>query len=143
MLATIQSLTDLTAGDLMSRDLVSVSREMPMCEAGRLLLLHQISGLPVVEADGTCVGILSTTDFLRWQLFNGEQFLTGKVEEYMTIDPVTATIDTPLVELARRMADVPIHRILVVDRLGRLVGIISSIDVLAGIVCAGREEAQT
>lgn len=114
-----------------------------MREAGRLLLLHQISGLPVVEADGTCVGILSATDFLRWQLFNGEQFPTGKVEEYMTIDPATVTVDTPVAEMARRMADAPIHRILVVDRLSRLVGIISSIDVLAGIVCAGRAEALT
>lgn len=142
MLATIRSRTDLTAGDLMSRDLVSVSQETPMREAGRLLLLHQISGLPVVEADGTCVGVLSTTDFLRWQITNVEQSPTGEVGQYMTLDPVTVTADTPLTELAQRMADAHIHRVLVVDRLYRLVGIISSTDVLAGIVRAGRTEAE-
>lgn len=142
MLATIRSRTDLTAGDLMSRGLVSVSQETPMHEAGRLLLLHQISGLPVVEADGTCVGVLSTTDFLRWQIMNVEQSPTGKVEQYMTLDPVTVTADTSLTELAQRMTDAHIHRALVVDRLYRLVGIISSTDVLAGIVRAGRTEAE-
>lgn len=142
MFATIRSRTDLTAGDLMSHDLVSVSRETSMREAGRLLLLHQISGLPVVELDGTCVGVLSTTDFLRWQITNAEQSSTGKVEQYMTLDPVTVTIDTPLTELAQRMADAHVHRVLVVDRLYRLVGIISSTDVLAGIVRTGRTEAE-
>lgn len=142
MFATIRSRTDLTAGDLMSHDLVSVSRETPMRETGRLLLLHQISGLPVVELDGTCVGVLSTTDFLRWQITNAEQSSTGKVEQYMTLDPVTVTIDTPLTELAQRMADAHVHRVLVVDRLYRLVGIISSTDVLAGIVRTGRTEAE-
>ncbi len=143
MLATKRSPADLTAGDLMSRDLVSVSQEMPIREAGRLLLLHQISGLPVVESDGTCVGVLSTTDFLRWQIMNAEQPTTGKVGQYMTLDPVTVAIDTPLTELAQRMADAHIHRVLVVDRLHRLVGIISSTDVLAGIVRAGRTEAES
>lgn len=113
-----------------------------MREAGRLLLLHQISGLPVVEADGTCVGVLSTTDFLRWQITNVEQSPTGEVGQYMTLDPATVTADTPLTELAQRMADAHIHRVLVVDRLYRLVGIISSTDVLAGIVRAGRTEAE-
>src|SRR6516164_828720 len=56
--ATTQPLTALTAGDLMSRDMVSVAQETPLREAGRLLLLHQISGLPVVEAGGACVGVL-------------------------------------------------------------------------------------
>lgn len=114
-----------------------------MCEAGRLLLLHQISGLPIVESDGTCVGVLSTTDFLRWQITNVEQSPPGKVEQYMTLDPVTVTADTSLTELAQRMAEGHIHRVLVVDRLYRLVGIISSTDVLAGIVRAGRTETET
>jgi CBS domain-containing membrane protein len=65
MLATTRPWTALTAGDLMSRDLVSVSHETSLREAGRLLLLHQISGLPVVEPGGTCVGVLSTTDLPR------------------------------------------------------------------------------
>lgn len=66
MPATTQSLTALTAGDIMSRDVLQVPEIMPLREAARLLLLHQISGAPVVEAGGTCVGVISTIDLLRW-----------------------------------------------------------------------------
>lgn len=207
MIATTRPLTDLTAGDLMSRDLVSVSHETPLREAGRLLLLHQISGLPVVEPGGTCVGVLSTTDLLRWaiqqsggsspritgrpyscifqlkhreengeervlctlpldvcslqrqkgenifcsqphsvpadwQVVNVEQLPTEKVGQFMTPDPVTVAVDTPLAELAQRMVDAHVHRVVVVDRHYRPVGIVSSTDVLAGIARAGRVEAE-
>jgi CBS-domain-containing membrane protein len=206
MLATTRPLTALTAGDLMSRDLISVSHETPLREAGRLLLLHQISGLPVVEPGGTCVGVLSTTDLLRWaiqqsggssprlagrpyscifqlkhregngeervlctlpldvcslprqegenifgshqreapadwQIVNVEQLPTEKVGQFMTPDPVTVAVDTPLAELAQRMVDAHVHRVVVVDRLYRPVGLVSSTDVLAGIARAGRAEA--
>lgn len=198
MLSTTRSLTDLTAGDLMSRDLVSVSHETPLREAGRLLLLHQISGVPVVEPGGTCVGVLSTTDLLRWaiqqsggatpriaerplscifqfkqhtgngeertlctlpmdlcvlqrqegeqvfcgqphevladwQVVNVEQLPTEKVGQFMTPDPVTVAVDTPVAEVARRMINAHVHRVVVVNRLNHPIGIVSSTDVLAAV----------
>jgi CBS domain-containing protein len=198
MLATTRPLNELTAGDLMSRDLVTVSHETPLREAGRLLLLHQISGVPVVEPGGTCVGVLSTTDLLRWaiqqsgggspqlaerpyscifqlkhrenngeervlctlpldvctlqrqegenifcsqphevladwQVVNVEQLPTESVGQFMTPDPVTVDISTPLPEIARRMVDAHVHRVVVVNRLYHPVGIVSSTDILAGI----------
>jgi CBS-domain-containing membrane protein len=198
MLATTRPLTVLTAGDLMSRDLVSVSHETSLREAGRLLLLHQISGLPVVEPGGTCVGVLSTTDLLRWaiqqsggssprvagrpyscifqlkhrevngeqrvlctlpldvcslqrqagenisssqphevpadwQVVNVEQLPTEKVGRFMTPDPVTVAVDLPLSQLAQQMVDAHVHRVIVVDRRNRPVGIVSSTDILAAI----------
>ncbi len=131
MVATPRSLAEWTAGDLMSRDVISVSCETPLREAGRLLLLHQISGLPVVEPGGTCVGILSATDLLRWQIMSEEQLPTETVGECMTPDPVTVAVDTPLTELARRMVDAHVHRVVVVDRRHRPVGLVSSTDILA------------
>jgi CBS-domain-containing membrane protein len=207
MIATPRPLTALRASDLMSRDLISVSHETSLREAGRLLLLHQISGLPVVEPGGTCVGVLSTTDLLRWaiqqsggssprvagrpsscifqlkhqegngeervlctlpldvctlqrqngenvfcsqphevladwQVVNIEQLPTENVGQFMTPDPVTVAVDTPLAELAQRMVDAHVHRVVVVDRHSRPVGLVSSTDVLAGIARAGRAEAE-
>jgi CBS domain-containing protein len=198
MLATSRPTSEWTAGDLMSRDLVTVSHETPLREAGRLLLLHQISGLPVVEPGGTCVGVLSTTDLLRWaiqqsgggslklaerpyscifqlkhrekngeervlctlpldvcclqgkegenifcsqphevladwQVVNVEQLPTESVGQFMTPDPVTVDISTPLPEIARRMVDAHVHRVVVVNRLYHPVGVVSSTDILAGI----------
>jgi isocitrate dehydrogenase len=133
MVATTRSLADWTAGDLMSRNVISVSCETPLCEAGRLLLLHQISGLPVVEPGGTCVGVLSAIDLLRRQIMSEDQLPTETVEQFMTPDPVTVIADTPLPELARRMVDAHVHRVVVVDRRQRPVGLVSSTDILAGI----------
>lgn len=207
MPGTKRPLKELTAGDLMNRDLITVSHKTSLREAGRLLLLHQISGLPVVEPGGTCVGVLSTTDLLRWaiqesggsspriagrpyscifqlkhragngeervlctlpldvcsvprqkgenvfvsqpnevpagwQVVNIEQLPTEDVGQFMTPDPVTVAVDTPLAELAQRMVDAHVHRVVVVDRLYRPVGLVSSTDVLAGIARAGRVEAE-
>ena len=66
MLTDVQPTITLTARDLMSREVISVPEQMPLREAARLLLLHQISGMPVIEAGGVCIGVISTTDILRW-----------------------------------------------------------------------------
>ena len=65
MPATTKPLLALTAGDLMSRDLVLLTENMPLREAAHLLLENQIGGAPVVDAQGKCVGVVSATDFLR------------------------------------------------------------------------------
>src|SRR5262245_55009740 len=56
----------LTARDLMTTDVVSVPQEMSLQGAARLLSRASISGAPVVDADGRCVGVLSATDFMVW-----------------------------------------------------------------------------
>jgi CBS domain-containing protein len=62
---TSRDLLELTAAELMSKEAVVLSETMPLREAARLLLQHQVSGAPVVDANGICVGVLSATDFLR------------------------------------------------------------------------------
>jgi CBS domain-containing protein len=65
MQPTDKCLLDLTASDLMSRDVVRLPEEMPLHGAVLLLLQNQIGWAPVVDAQGRCVGAFSTTDFLR------------------------------------------------------------------------------
>jgi CBS domain-containing protein len=65
MAATTKPLQALTAGDLMTTTLVRLTEDMPLRRAGRLMLDLQVTGAPVVDARGRCVGILSATDFLR------------------------------------------------------------------------------
>jgi CBS domain-containing protein len=55
----------LTAGDLMNSDVVRLPENMALREAARLLLRNQISGAPVVDARGKCVGVFSAIDFMR------------------------------------------------------------------------------
>lgn len=65
MPATIKPLLCLTAGDLMTRSVVRLTEEMPLRDAALLLFQNRISGAPVVNALGKCVGVFSTFDFLH------------------------------------------------------------------------------
>jgi CBS domain-containing protein len=50
----------------MRRDVVTISQEMSLRAAAHLLFQSDVTGGPVVDADGRCVGVLSATDFLHW-----------------------------------------------------------------------------
>ena len=53
------------ARDIMTTEVISVRRHTPICEAAELLIKHEITGMPVVDADMTLVGILTEKDLLR------------------------------------------------------------------------------
>jgi CBS domain-containing protein len=63
MLVLQKSLTDLVAADLMTRELVKLTEDMPLRYAARLLLDNHVTGAPVVDKESRCIGVLSTTDF--------------------------------------------------------------------------------
>jgi len=50
----------------MSRDVIPIPEEMSLRAAAELLFEHQISGAPVVDTDGRCIGVLSAVDFMHW-----------------------------------------------------------------------------
>jgi CBS-domain-containing membrane protein len=137
----------LTAADVMTRDVVSIPTKLSVRGAAHRLLRAQISGAPVVDPDGRCVGVLSAIDLMRWveegpppppaagaspwQLGALADVPVQTVADHMTADLVTATPDMSLGELARRMLDARVHRMVVLDEEGRPVGIITSTDLLA------------
>jgi CBS domain-containing membrane protein len=65
MVMTLTPLLDLTAEDLMSRDVVTIPEQMSLRDAACLLRRAQVTGAPVVDEKGRCVGVLSAVDFLR------------------------------------------------------------------------------
>ena len=155
MRTATKPLLDLTAHDLMSTALVTISEEMSLRAAARLLYQSCISGAPVVDKEGRCVGVISATDFVAWagkyetsaqarpagsacvyspwQVVDAEALPTDEVRRYMTADPVTVLPLTPIGELARKMVNAHIHRLIVVDGQDRPVGIVSSTDILAAV----------
>jgi CBS domain-containing protein len=66
MRAKSKPLLALTAGDLMTPNVVQLPEEMPLRDAAHLLRQAQVSGAPVVDGQGRCVGVLSVAGFLRW-----------------------------------------------------------------------------
>ena len=55
----------MKAKDVMTGNVISIDPDQTVLQAARLMLQHHISGLPVVDAGGQLVGILSEGDFLR------------------------------------------------------------------------------
>jgi CBS domain-containing protein len=196
-----------TAGDLMTADVLVIHQDTLMREAACLLHEAQVSGAPVVDDHGTCVGVLSASDFVRmagqpnpfpspdrelpltcgfqrkvprrngydttlctlplsmcplqrkeaiagkgdvvvcgepnsvptdWQVVNLEKPPVGKVRRHMTPDPVTVERETPIEIAAERMVNAGIHRLIVVDNVGRPVGIVSSTDILLAVAHRNR-----
>jgi predicted transcriptional regulator len=138
----------------MSRNLVMVPRAMSLPGAARMLMRAGVTGAPIVDDDGRCIGVLSATDFMHsveadrpvkvtrngfqqsWQIPEAgcDQKIDGCVEEFMTKDPVLVPPDTRIGDLARLMMDARIHRIIVIDTATRRpLGIVSSMDILAAV----------
>jgi len=153
MILTNQPLLNLTANELMSPASVVVPAAMSLQGAARILGRANVTGAPVVDARGCCVGVISATDFLHWaenagrkgggeavcsawQILESDDLPEESVRDHMTADPVTAAAVTPIGELARMMLDAHIHRVIVVDAERRPVGVVSATDLLAAIAQA-------
>ncbi len=148
------------AADIMVTNVITIGRHQTVQEAARMLLDHQISGLPVVDGNGELVGLISEGDLMRRSEIGTEkrrswwlELFTSKetratdyvrsnavtVEDVMTRRLITAREDTPLGEIATLLEQHGIKRVPIV-RHGRLVGIVSRSNLLQAFagVAAGR-----
>lgn len=122
-----------TVADYMTRKLVTFTPEMDIHRAIKLLLKRRISGGPVLDPDGTLVGVLSKRDCLRVAFSAGYHHEhAGLVREYMTTAVETIPDDTDIVRAAELFINGPRRRFPVM-RANRLVGQISRHDVLRAL----------
>jgi CBS-domain-containing membrane protein len=159
-----QALFDVTAADLMSREVITVPQDMALPAAVRVLAQAQISGAPVVDSSGRCIGVFSTADLARWTQLekraaqrapaipgcvcsdwevvehDWDTLPAESVSWYMTADPVLVAPETRIGELAKIMVDAHIHRVIVAGADRRPAGIVSSTDVLAALARAAHEQ---
>jgi CBS domain-containing protein len=136
-----KSLNTLTAADLMSREVVTVPEGLSMREAARRLAKNRVSGAPVVDGEGRCVGVLSAEDFVRPVVAGDLAGLPGDpVADHMTADPVMAPPTRGAREVARMLLDADVHRVIVVDGQRRPLGVVSRTDLVAALVYADCEK---
>jgi CBS domain-containing protein len=194
----------LKAADLMSREVITLSVCDSLDRAAQLFAKEQISGAPVVDGEGRCVGLLSLADVVRWaeqrgsltvarsaplprtcsfqtkhrDRFGKEMILctlasgvcpfqqkgtapgngattvcgqpncvptdwqvvemtdsaSSTVRDFMTTDLVVAHPADSIADIAQKMIDAHIHRVIVLDEERRPVGIVSTTDCLAAMV---------
>lgn len=124
--------TEYVVGDFMTIDPVVISPSASLDQAARILAAYEVSGLPVVEADGHLVGVISQTDLLRGAADRTQPIGPGpsgaRVADVMSSPPITVKRLTPLSEAARAMREQGVHRLVVVDEGGRAIGVLSSMD---------------
>jgi CBS-domain-containing membrane protein len=146
----------MKAMDVMVRDVLTVKPETDVATAIELLIEHDISALPVVDDDGSVVGIVSEADLVRrseigtekhrpWWL---EALTPGstlahefakahgqRVDEVMSTKVVSASEDTPLGEIATLLERHRIKRLPII-RDGKLVGIVSRSNLIQAVASA-------
>ncbi len=144
--------------DVMSREVISVRPETPLKEVARLLLDHGISGVPVVDDEGTVVGVVSEADFIMKERGadaihhrllarligdspEAEVEFTKVVAERagsaMSSPAITVDGGARLRDAAAIMVDRAINRLPVVED-GRLVGIVSRADLVRAYLRSDR-----
>lgn len=153
---TVRSKTNvyrLRVKDMLTKAVVAVNAEDTVQEALRFMVENRVSALPVVNVNEVCVGILSATDligltrdlndelsqmdaveFTPQRLIDQlaeQDFGRRRVHELMTEVVETIGPEATLVEAARAMLRQQVHRLPVVNERRRLIGIISTTDIVA------------
>jgi len=140
----------MTAGDVMTTTVVTATPDTPIKMIGQLLWQHRISGVPIVDASGRILGIVTEADLLLGkEAAAGERFepLVAPLRERrerakaraevagqaMTSPAVTITADTPLAAVARVMRKHRVKRLPVVDDAEHVIGILSRHDLLSAL----------
>jgi len=148
-----------TVGEIMERDPESVREDADVETVIRVLRESELPGVPVVNEGGRCVGIVTEADLVLpdeggdlhlphyINVFDGTVFLelvrhfeqrlrkafASTAADMMTEDPTTVAPDTPVAEAARIIHDSGHNRLPVVEH-GRLVGVVTRVDVLGSLV---------
>jgi CBS domain-containing protein len=144
--------------EIMDRNPATVPPEASVHDVVAAMREHQLPGLPVVDSDGSCVGIVTEADLVLpdddgdlhiphyVNLLGGTVFLEslGRFEgrlrkafaanaaDMMTRDPDTVDPDTSVRDAARLIYETGHNRLPVVEN-GRLVGVVTRLDVLGAL----------
>jgi CBS domain-containing protein len=145
----------------MTRNVFAIPARTSVKEAAQMLLARHYSGAPVIDATRNCVGVVSLRDITRYQqsrsnvrVYEHDFYASSRiddagdqeidlvverdpdenVEQIMTPIVLAVEEDAPIAEVVRLVVHHHVHRIFVMDEDRHLVGIVSTIDVLGGML---------
>jgi CBS domain-containing protein len=130
---------ECTAGQYMTREVKTVTREISMRELETLFERHDFNAFPVIEA-GDVVGLVTKFDFLKAFAFTTgqmvphyDELMRRQVREVMTEALVHVEPTVPLTRVLQLMVNLKARSLPVMDRERRLVGMISREDVMRAL----------
>ncbi len=141
--------------DQMSRDVFAVAKDTSIDTVSRLLVENGISGAPVISETGVPIGVVTLADLANAsregsdkrgshtfyvlhdasveELTYFEPASTGRVEDVMSDSVLSIDSSAALKDAGLMLVEHGVHRLLVIDE-GKLVGIVSTLDVLRGVL---------
>ena len=146
----------LQARDIMTREVITVSPETRVSDLAQTLAGKKLGGVPVVDAEGGLVGIVTQSDLvarvqelelppalniLDFHLYlqipshlfrKVEKMLGTTVADIMSPKPLTVSPDTPVPRIAALMEQQKIHTLPVLEG-GKIVGIVGKIDLIRAL----------
>jgi predicted transcriptional regulator len=158
----MDSTVNITVSNIMQREVLTVENDWSLDQLARFLTDHQISGAPVIEKNGSLVGVVSLTDIVRHngtpeshasehstheyylhglemqvgqnvsRNFHVEEESSVTVQDIMTPMIFEISESASLQEAADTMVKGHIHRLFVTQQ-GHIAGIVTALDILASI----------
>ena len=143
----------MTARDIMTTKIHSITEDAEIKDLAKLFVERNVNAMPVVDASGTLVGIVSQTDLVEqdkplhiptvFSLFDWVIYLESpkkfadevakvtarKVGEICTRELITCQPETPVSEIANLMVEHKAHLVPVLEE-GRLVGVVARLDII-------------
>jgi CBS domain-containing protein len=132
----------LQVRDVMTRRMVTATTNTPIRQIARLLAIHRVTAVPIVDDDRRVLGVVSEADLLpkvstagsgdtRSSRRRGAGKIAGTTAaDVMTTRPLTVPADAPLSVAAMKMEHRNAERLLVIGEDGSLLGVVSRADVL-------------
>jgi CBS domain-containing protein len=128
-----------SVGDVMTSFLITIPGDASLARAARLIRSYHVTGLPVVDADGLAVGVISQTDLVRAAIDDrpgAQHWRYRKVRDAMSSPPLTIDESAAPDAAGRKMERHRVHRLLVLDDRGRPRGLVSWSDLGRALVAA-------
>jgi CBS domain-containing protein len=136
----LEKLAPKKAQEVMNRPAITIEQDKLVTDAVNLMLKKQVKRLPVTDAGGKLVGMLSRLDVFHtilrecpdWHAFKKQQITVNLrfVSDIMRRDTATVFPETPIEEVIRLIDCNDMQRVCVVDKEGHLLGLISDRDLL-------------
>jgi CBS domain-containing protein len=150
----LDRLKELLVLDVMRRNVTVIPHDATMSEAAETLRRRDVSGAPVVDAQGRCLGVLSAVDFLRFdesakprgaraaRHANAGELPFNSVQRYMSVPVHAISPLASIVDAAQLMCLQHVHRLVVLNELNVPAGVISTFDIVSAVVHAVDEDRQ-
>lgn len=122
----------VTVAEVMTKSVVTLSPDDSLADAAATLASLGVSGAPVCDGAQRVVGVFSKSDVVD-RLIDAKVDASSRVGDHMSTKLVSLRPSDTVATAVELMADRSIHRVVVLDDGGKLVGILAPLDVLKAV----------